>query len=269
MSSTRKLELALAALEEITETLAQKQPPDSTARQTRPEPARPALQSTLAGFSPLPQNALFLGVARDELPILLNLRDPSPGPLLVAAEADSGKTRFLQMIAKTAILHHLADNLRFCVITNYPDEWHEFGNAPHCIGIYPTFQRKTSALITSLAAWAHDNHSNSGATLMLLDDLESLTHTEAETQQALRWLLLRGPNRQVWPIVTLNAGRSAQVEPWLDAFRTRIYGRIKNVHRAGSLVRTGETGLHVLSTGDEFQMREGRHWVRFWIPSID
>ena len=44
----------------------------------------PGLKSVLQDLGPLPRAALFLGVADDQLPVLLNLADPVPGPVLVA-----------------------------------------------------------------------------------------------------------------------------------------------------------------------------------------
>jgi len=46
----------------------------------------------------------------------------------------------------------------------------------------------------------------------------------------LYWLLLRGPARRVWPVATVNAGRASQVEVWLEAFRTRVFGRIEECY---------------------------------------
>ncbi|MCF6277660.1 MAG: hypothetical protein L3J16_02795 [Anaerolineales bacterium] len=268
MSSKQNYDLSLEALEETAAEQAEKQAAMDGTKQTRPQPARPTLQKVIAAFSPLPADALFLGVAYDELPILLNLRDPSPGPLLLASEAGGGKTQFLQTIAQTCILAHQTDSVQFGVVTNYPDEWQDFVQSPHCIGVFPTYQNKMSNFVTSLSEWAHSKRGNGCTTLLLLDDLESLIQTDAEVQQALRWLLLRGPNRQVWPIVTLNAGRAAQVAPWLDAFRTRLFGRIKNIRRTGALIPTSGAEPDTLEAALEFQMREGKHWVRFWIPSI-
>ena len=68
--------LMMEALNEI------KQEIDSTRQVVKPTPALPSLNETLADFGPMPQEALFLGVAADDLPVLLNLHDPVPGPVL-------------------------------------------------------------------------------------------------------------------------------------------------------------------------------------------
>lgn len=265
-----KYDLTLEALEELTAELTPtKVPSRNLVEKTQRLVDRTPLEQAIGDFHPLHQDALFLGVAHDGLPILLNLRDPSPGPLLIAGDEGSGKTQLIQTIAQAITLIHEPGDVQFGVVTNYPEEWQIFDKSPHCVGIFPTYHDTTAKFITSLSDWAHNNRGNDRTTLLLLDDLESLTQTDTETQQALRWLFLRGPNRQVWPITTLNASRAQKVSPWLDAFRTRLFGFIKNSRQTEALVPAHGAELNSLEPGTEFQMREGHHWVRFWIPSID
>ncbi len=136
------------------------------------------------------------------------------------------------------------------------------------MGIFPTFHKDADNLILSLADWAHNNRSEKRFALLLIDDLEAVTEMNDAVQQNLRWLLLRGPNRRVWPLVTLNAGRQDKVLPWLDAFRTRLFGSLKNLRNAEAILPTGGAGLHLLEPGLEFILYENRQWVKFWIPSL-
>src|SRR5271157_5161439 len=64
-------------------------------------PALPSLNSVLTEFAPLPRTALFLGLATDGLPILLNLLDPLPGPLMIVGDIGCGKTKFLRTITSS------------------------------------------------------------------------------------------------------------------------------------------------------------------------
>ena len=83
-------------------------PPSSV----EPMPAAPSLSEVLAGIEPLPREALLLGVASDGLPVLLNLRDPLPGPILVLGEAGAGKTTFLQTMAQSMIQSQDSNNVQ-------------------------------------------------------------------------------------------------------------------------------------------------------------
>ena len=61
---------------------------------------------------PCPREALFLEIADDGLPILLNLHDPVPGPLLISADQSAGKTSFLN------ISHTLLSNYKIQLMSN-------------------------------------------------------------------------------------------------------------------------------------------------------
>jgi hypothetical protein len=54
---------------------------------------------------------------------------------------------------------------------------------------------------------------------------------------------------------------------WLEAFHTRIYGSIQDVHLARQM-DAHNADLGSLNIGTQFMLREGKHWLKFWIPSI-
>src|SRR6266508_2990455 len=99
MTETNRYALMLEALAEL-------KPEIDSARRSQPVPDLPPLSEVLSGFGPMPQEALFLGVASDGLPVLLNLYDPVPGPMLIGGDAGTGKTRLLQIIASAAAKMH-------------------------------------------------------------------------------------------------------------------------------------------------------------------
>ena len=238
------------------------------ARQVKPTPSRPSLNEVLADYGPMPHEALFLGVASDGLPVLLNLHDPVPGPILVTADPGSGKTALLQTVALAAGKMHQADDVQFGVLTNHPDEWNGTENIPNNVGVFPLYHQSAEDFILSLASWAHGNKTSQQSVLLLLDDLEAASNLDFDARQNLRWLLLRGPARRVWPIITLNPNRMENIMPWLDAFRTRVYGTIQNqkhIHQLDAV----SAELESLNSGSHFTLQEGDHWLRFWLPSID
>lgn len=239
-----------------------------TSRQIKPMPARPTLSRVLSDFGSMPDEALFLGIASDELPVFLNLHDSIPGPLLIIGDPGSGKTALLQTIARAAERMHQTEKLQFGTVTNHPDEWSGFDEVPNNIGTFPIQHGSSEDFILSLASWAHGNKSSKQSVLLLLDDLEAVSSMDMETVQNLRWLLFRGPARRVWPIITLSSNRVRHMEAWLELFRTRIFGNIRNINHTRKL-SIEHANLESLSSGSEFTMSEGDDWLRFSIPEID
>jgi hypothetical protein len=259
MDKTNRFALMMEALTELVQ---EEQTPLSVTK-----PALPTLSTVLADVSPLPREALFLGLAEDGLPVLLNLHDPVPGAILIGADKSSGKTTLLQTIARAADLIHSPDEVQYCVITPRPDEWQNLASEQKNKSIYHIKDHNTSELLQSLVVWAHNNKGEDQSVLLLIDDLEAVTKLDEQSQQNLRWLLLRGSSRHVWVFVTLNANRAKHLTEWIGLFRTRLFGYVENAEDARIL--TGSHTLNHLAAGAQFALREGNKLLRFWVPSID
>jgi hypothetical protein len=65
----------------------------------------------------------------------------------------------------------------------------------------------------------------------------------------------------------LTAPRYGQVIAWMQNFRTRIFGRVANARVAEALGGDRASALDQLEAGIQFSLREGDHWLRFWLPS--
>jgi len=267
MNESNRYELMMEALAELKpEINAAYQP--SSLQTTQPTPALPSISEVLNEFGPMPPAALFLGVASDGLPVLLNLHDPIPGPILIAGDAGTGKTAFLQTIASTAGIMHQPEQLQFGALTSHPDEWSALEGIPNNVGIFPFYHQSSEDFILTLASWAEGNKSSRQSVLLLIDDLEAIAKLDFDARQNLRWLLLRGPARRVWPIITINPNRMENVQPWLEAFHTRVFSPIQDLQ----LIRQMDAEnaeLDSLNIGAQFAMREGDHWLRFWIPGME
>lgn len=261
MNTNRRFSLAEQALTELQ--------PDLSTPPSQPTAGAPALSEVLASVGSIPSEALFLGVASDGLPVLLNLHDPHPGPMLIAADAGAGKTAFLRTVAHALARAHHADNLKFGVMTNYPDEWEDVRAFPHHAGVFAVGQKSAAEFLRSLANWAHTNKNSRQCMLLLVDDLESVASLDIQAVRDFRWLLLRGPARRIWPLVTLNAPRYGQILAWLQNFRTRVFGHIADRQTAEVLSGDKASGLSQLETGIEFTLREKENWLRFWLPRCD
>jgi hypothetical protein len=250
------------------ETLAEVVEEQSTNRTTSKESIL-SLRSVLAEFPPLPNESLFLGVAQDGLPVLLNIYDPIPGPIFITGDQGCGKTKLLLTIARAAEMLHLPSQVLYAAITPYPDEWNNLANSHSNVGIHETRNPSTEIFLQGLVNWAHNNKGEEQSILLFIEDLESITKLDGQAEQNLRWLLLRGSSRRVWTFVTLNASRARDLDAWLDFFRTRLFGHIQDKSDAQSVAGDFGEVFNKLLKGTEFTMREGNNWLNFWIPALD
>jgi hypothetical protein len=234
----------------------------------QPISGAPSLERVLSEIGPLPRQALFIGVASDGLPVLLNLYDPTPGPMLVIGDEGAGKTAFLRTIGRSLCLTHSESDVQYGVITIQPDEWKQLEKTGHHVGIFDVTQVGAQELVQSLASWAHSNRNTTQSVMILIDDLDAIVKMEADALQQFRWLLLRGPARRVWPIVTLRAEHYGEVLPWLENFRTRVFGRVMDPQFSQALGGDQKAGLDQLESGTQFTLRENDGWLRFWLPSF-
>ena len=253
------------AIENLTE-LAQEKQVELKSPQNSPPPVTLSLTSILADISPLPKHSLFLGIAEDDLPVLLNLNDPIPGPILIVGDKSSGKTMLLQTIARAADLTFSPSEVQYAVITPHLDEWKKFYEKNNNLQIYSTQDDNTKELLQSLVTWAHRNKGEEQSVLLLIDDLEAMTKLDDQSQQNLRWLLLRGTSRRVWAFISLNAARALHLTEWLEFFHTRLFGHVQNADEAYLLTGNRNQPLNHLT---QFAMRENKNLLGFSAPSID
>jgi len=242
----------------------------ATGLRLRTTQARPvsAVAQTLEPFLPLPPRSLFLGIATDGLPVLLNIGDSVPGPMLIIGDEGAGKSALLRLIAASTDEIHSSRDVQYGVLTPRPEEWTGPGT-PNRVEVLASDDPNAEEFIHTLAEWAHSNRGGRKSVLLLIDDLSALMTMSEKARQDLRWLLLRGPSRGVWPIVTLNPKRAPDVHPWTSFFHTRLYGRVGDPHDLNNLAGGAKPRLESLTPGTEFMLREGSDWLKFWIPAVD
>jgi len=265
MYNSKYYSLALEALAELAPELADAKNRKQT---TPPLPTQPDFGTLVRELGDLPAGALFLGMADDGLPVLLDLFDGSPGPLLIVGDEKAGKTSLLKMLARTATEIHTPHEIQIGIVSSDKQDWAELESLPHCAEVNTFSENDSQELVAALYDWAHQKDRAGLAALLLVDGFDCIGQWDETTRSCLRWLLLRGPSRRIWPILTLNAARVGDVKEWLSLFRTFIYGRVSNEIFANMLTGASGAGLESLRAGVEFTMREGNHWLRFQIPGF-
>ena len=262
MTISEQIQLALQAYPEVKRELL------SDGSATKQAPGLANFRQALEDLGPLPQEALLLGLAYDGLPVLLDLVDPAPGPILVIGEGGSGKTAFLQSLAHSLDQFQDPGDLQFGTITPFPEEWTHLETLPSCLGIWPDYHPSAGEFLMRLIGWADALTAGKQNIVLLLDGLDLMTRFSAETRRDLHWLLIHGPERHIWPVVTINAGRFDREAPGMDCFHTRIFGHVGQDELARSLVEDPHADLTALTSGNQFGLQSQEGWLCFSIQSL-
>jgi hypothetical protein len=263
MSVSDQFTLALKVFRDLESELGQR------TRETPPPPS-PTIEQLMQDLGPLPDGSLLLGVAADGLPLLLNLYDPAPGPILVAGDRRSGKTAFLQTLARASDLAPDPGEIQFGVLTNHPGEWSEIEALPGSMGVWPATHSSAARYLNRLVAWGeHPGNDGHTAVLLLIDGLDTLILSESITRQDLMWLLSYGPEHRIWPVATFNSGRLPRFASWMQSFGLLIFGYVSQPNLAEVLTGDSAADLNSLLPGVQFSLRNPDGWLKFWIPSIN
>jgi hypothetical protein len=154
-------------------------------------------------------------------------------------------------------------------LTPFPEEWAALEALPNCLGIWPAYHPSAQGFLSQLVSWAEALPETRQAVLLLCDGLDLMTGSNFKYQDVLHWLLTYGPERQVWPVVTVNPGRLTHLQTWLDYFHTRVISQMKHVHNARLLVGDPEISLADLLPGRQFGLSRPDGWLKFWLPPLE
>jgi hypothetical protein len=226
------------------------------------------LKTVLTSLAPLPPAALFVGLAEDGLPVLLNLDDHAPSPVLVAADAGAGKTRLLQTVARA--MEHTQDPTRvnYAVISEHPAEWSAFEHSTHCQAVLPFHHALTTGYLHCAALSASSGSPPPSALVLLIDGLEAL-FSDGDLRDSAH-ALLRSPGLQgILPFVTLTASGESMPDAWLDTFRVRLFGYVRDRQAIASILAPADSFPGALQPPCQFAARESGSWLPFWLPELD
>lgn len=231
-------------------------------------PSTVSLEELIAQNPILPSNTLLLGMANDGLPILLNLDEPGPGPVVVVGDAGVGKTNLMQTLARATDLIQVPSDIQFGVVSNHPDEWQALDASPGSLGVWPASHPSAEEFIQRLADWARQQEHGRQVIVLFLDDLASIISASYQVQENIKWLLLNGSKNHVWVVASINVVRAIRMRVWLDLFNTRIFGYIQQPSLARALTSDSLSDFESLVPGLEFDIKQQGGWLRFWLPAI-
>jgi hypothetical protein len=242
--------------------------------QRRPTVRRLTVRQMLAKYTGVPAQTAMLGVCDDGLPVLLDLTDDHPGPILVTADDACGKTELMQTILNTAITSNSPYEVKYSVIASNPDEWSIYNNpsnSSHCMSFQGYFESGAGETIMRLAEIAEQRRvgkEEGAAILLMIDDLRFMPKADFDVRINFEWLLKNGPSQQIWPVVSLPTQSAMEMSRMVTYFRTRLIGHMPASTNTRLSLYSG-LDTECLEPGKQFAVRVQDQWLNFWAPAVD
>lgn len=166
----------------------------------------------------LPPEAVFLGMATDGFPVLLNAYDPNPKNILILEKESMQGINVLKAMAEYLANHHQGNRIEFLVISNHPDEWKFLSSSECLLGIIPFSDAVlVDMIIKGLHEWVEDKKIAKYPILVLIDSMENESRLSQKTRDYLCKIMLRGPKQKIRVI-----GVSSVDDGW--GFSSTIFG---------------------------------------------
>jgi hypothetical protein len=223
------------------------------------------LASILHSFPYLPSESCLLGMGEDNAPIILNLLDPTPGPLLILGSRGAGKTHLLRTLVRSAQAINPSGSVRAVVLSDDLSEWQREAATPTLQALASLYADAAVHHLEELGRLVEARHCGKqlGESLLLIvDGLNHISDMDAEIRVLFQYLLREGPTTRVWPMVSLEPQHTRSMAHWIRHFSTPILGSLpRNLNKATQANVDLQTGQFVVRT------RSG--WKVFWTPSIN
>lgn len=228
----------------------------------------------MSSFDTAPARSILLGQCADELPFLIELKEPDIGSILIGGSAGCGKTHQLQVMVESALKANEPHDFQVTILTLKTNEWDYLKREPqsgrYLRGVYAWCDKRAEQVIeelTMLAEARREGQRQGPSVLFILDDIQFVETMSYEAQVNLHWLLAYGAQSGIWVVGTINAKQARDFRYWIETFRTKIIGSLQSKKHATSFAlksfpqgNTVEPGMFSVWTGDD--------WLVYRLPLL-
>ncbi|MBW8010154.1 MAG: hypothetical protein FVQ83_02775 [Chloroflexi bacterium] len=222
-------------------------------------------------FSSHPENALLMGVCEDGLPLFLDLKDPSPGAILLVGDNSFGNQRHLRTILYSACKLNNPTNVNVHMISPQPEMHGDLLRKPHFLQTYKPYDEASWILIEEICNLVE--HRQNGMPVhpiqfLVIDDLAMLIQDFTANQlEDFKWLLKASAKTHIWVIATLTSTNIRQAFfPIIKHFGTQVFGRVYSPSTAAKLTGSSFLDITELIPGVESVIRTGEEQFKLYIP---
>ena len=205
---------------------------------------------------------------------LLDLPDPTAGPILISADEGCGKTHQLQVLVESAVRLNKPGEIQISIITHNPPDWdylvENTNYRKYLQDVHAWYDGSVEVKIqalTELAEKRRDNCKNGPVVMFIMDDLNFIEELSFEAQVNLRWLIGYGAQSNVWIIAAVKSKYAKSLSYWLEAFRTRILGKIVSKKNAQVLALKKDSQVGRIGHS-QFNVWSGTNWLTYQLPLL-
>jgi hypothetical protein len=166
---------------------------------------------------PLPEQTILFGRCQDGLPLLMDLKDPSSGAILIQSSSKQKARLLLKSILTSAHLINPSHQVKYTLITPRPAAFEGVLFQDHCHKNFHPNDREAGQHVLEISALVEQRYSGrrrGPALLMAIDDLEAFERgsLDEEAFSHLQWIWREGPGVGVWSVVAaeINGPRAYQ-----------------------------------------------------------
>lgn len=230
--------------------------------------------SLVESIQPVPAYTSVFGTCEDGVPFLMDLKDPSPGAILILGDPGSGKSRLLRTILTSTSLINSPDKVNYCLITSNDHSYYAVTGKPHCLAAASPYDRAASDLIMEMSAITEQRRNGrhrGPAVILAIDDLSEIAGERLDYDVFIhfKWLLKEGPKSHIWPIVSLDIQHLKMVDKrLLSAFGSLFFSHVQSPHLLEDFAGRSAPRAHSLFPGYQFEFLYAGDWIKFTLPAV-
>ncbi|MEN8240451.1 MAG: hypothetical protein ABFS17_00905 [Chloroflexota bacterium] len=205
----------------------------------------------------LPAYSLVLGLCEDQLPLVLDLTEPTTGSLLIAGDSGFANTTMLHSILTSAFLLNTESEVNIHLISPQADSLTHFHNQRNFKISYQPERKECEIVLeemTSLIESRQQRSKSDPIHVLFIDSLDILWNTlSPQARIWLNWITTYGPQHGMMVIGTLETDYlSPRLHQLVDCFPSRIMGSMRKQSQARYLAGINVSNIAELTPELEY-----------------
>jgi len=231
---------------------------------------RPSLEEVLKQQRHLPSFSLLLGLCDDELPLVLDLTDPSHGAFLIASDNGFENTAFMHSLLTAAFKANHESQVSLHLISPHADDLLYFHRQPSLKISYEPYRPEIEIVLeemVNLVAARRRSKQITPVHLFAIDGLDLLWQALGpQARLRLDWLIEHGPDCGLRVFASIESTYiSKSIQSTISHFPSRILGRISQPNLARYLSGLSRSYLSDLKPGAQYFVRTSGHSFKIWM----